>query len=372
MKIGIDYHWGSGIFRGTNTYVTNLLTELTKVDDINQYFLFSPNFDDKKNYLGCKNFAKRTMPINSGSFNMLFGFSYQAVKDRIDIFHSQYIVPITMHCKRIVTIHDIFFETHLDYFPRQHSTFLRKLTPLTIKKASKIITVSEFTKNELMRVYNVPSSKIKVIWEGVNKKFKQIQDKNLVTQNIAKYGIDTPYILYVGRIVPIKNITGTIKAFYRIKKNGYPNLKLVIVGEKDNLFKENQCFKVIQELHLEEHIIFLERIDYELLIYLYNGASAFVLPSFGEGFGLPVIEAMACGTPVITSNVCALPEIAGDAAILVNPHNTEEIADAIEKVLNNALLQNKLIIKGIERAKNFSWRKCAEETLQVYKEVYEN
>lgn len=369
MKIGIDYHWASGIFRGTNTYVKNLVSELSKLDDKTEYFLFSAK-NEGIDFGNNKNLIHRKMYTNSGYFNMLLGFSYQALIDKIDVFHSQYITPVIMHCKKIVTIHDILFETHSEYFPNHHSFLLNKLTSLAIQKANKVIAVSGFTRNELVRVYGIPVSRIQVILEGVSKNFKKITNRNLVKQKLMNYNIDTSYLLYVGRIVPIKNISGLFEALYHTKKKGYQALKLVIVGDKDNLFVEEKCFEVLRKLGLMESVIFIKGVSEEILTYLYNGASAFILPSFGEGFGLPVLEAMACGTPVIASNVCAIPEITGDAAILVDPYNIKEIASAITKVLDDKKLREDLVIKGIERTKCFSWEKCARETLEVYEEVY--
>lgn len=370
MRIGIDYHWASGIFRGTNTYVQNLVSELGKLDNINKYFLFSAHFNNNKSRY--ENIIHRRMYTNSGRFNMILGFPYRTFMDRLDIFHSQYITPLTMSCKRIVTIHDVLFETHLHYFPNPHRSFLRILTPLTISKTSKIITVSEFTKKELMRLYSIPSSKIHVISEGVSKTFKKFAHSNLIKQKLMAYNIDSPYLLYVGRIAPIKNVSGLLIAFNRLRQKGHQNLKLVIVGEKDELYKEERCFSILRQLHLTEYVVFIEGVSEEMLAYLYNGAEAFVLLSFGEGFGLPVLEAMACGTPVVASNVCSMPEIVDEAAILVNPYNTAETVEAIQKVLINSKLRDNLITKGLQRVGQFSWEECAKKTLQVYEEVYKN
>jgi len=179
-------------------------------------------------------------------------------------------------------------------------------------------------------------------------------------------GIDYPYILYLGTLEPRKNVERLIEAFIQLKKKQI-NEKLLISGIKG--WDYQSIFDKVASLGVEKEIIFSGFIPNELIPFLYNGASAFVYPSLYEGFGLPVLEAMACGVPVVTSNVSSLPEVAGDAAILINPYSVDELADGIWRILSDEELRNQCIEKGIERAKSFTWERCAMETMKAFNEV---
>jgi len=241
-----------------------------------------------------------------------------------------------------------------------------KRQPRTLKTADKIITVSNSTKNDLMNHFNIPKEKIRVIFEAADEKFKSLNNKE--TKEVKyKYHLNFPFILYVGGLAVHKNIPALIKAFYKVKKKGIQH-KLVITGTKRWKYKE--IFETIDKLDLQNDVVFTGYVSDEDLPALYNAADLFVYPSIYEGFGLPPLEAMACGTPVITSNTSSLPEVVGDAGIMVDPYDVNGLADAMHEVLANEGLRANMIKNGLERAKMFSWEKCARETLKVYEEVY--
>jgi glycosyltransferase involved in cell wall biosynthesis len=230
-------------------------------------------------------------------------------------------------------------------------------------KADKIITVSQNTKDDLVEMFNYNPKKIKVIYNGVDNSYKIIDNKKLISEIKDKYDTGKDFLLYVGNIKPHKNIPVLLKALSNIDKQN----KLVIVGKRDKAYDE--IFDIIDQNNLEDRIIFTGFVPDKDLILLYNAATLFVYPSLYEGFGLPPLEAMACGTPVITSNVSSLPEVVGYAAITVDPYNINGLAEEINKVLGNEVLQKAMIKKGIERAKEFTWEKTARETIRVYEEV---
>ena len=242
----------------------------------------------------------------------------------------------------------------------------RALLPRTIKSADKIIAISHHTKNDIIQHFKIPEDKIKVIHLAANKNYKPLQgDKiNKIKQ---KYDLNCPFILYVGGLAPNKNVKRLIQAFYKLKKQGI-NHKLILTGVKR--WKYKSIFETIEKLNLQKDVIFTGYVPDEDLPALYNAADLFVYPSLYEGFGLPPLEAMACGTPVITSNTSSLPEVVGDAGIMVNPYDVDELANKMYEVLTNDGLGEELSKKGLERAKLFSWKKCAEEHLKVYEEVY--
>jgi glycosyltransferase involved in cell wall biosynthesis len=226
-----------------------------------------------------------------------------------------------------------------------------------------IISISHHTKYDMLKHFKIPEDKIKVIHLAANECYKPLKEDEIYKIN-EKYSLNHPYILYVGGLEPKKNIPTLLKAFYKLKKHDV-NHKLVITGEKRWNYKS--IFETIDKLNLQKEVIFTGYIPDEDLPALYNAADLFVYPSLYEGFGLPPLEAMACGTPVITSNTSSLPEVVGDAGIMVNPYDIDELTNKMYKVLTNEGLTEELSKKGLERAKLFSWKKCAEETLNTYK-----
>jgi glycosyltransferase involved in cell wall biosynthesis len=273
----------------------------------------------------------------------------------------------------IITCHDL-----LKYFDlKRKGVFFQKPTIrgkvyLTMdfagmKKAKKIIAISAHTKRDLMSYLGIPEEKISVIYQGINHEiFKP--------PKIVQRKIDSPYILYVGTEVPRKNFKGVLNSFQKLKeKREFRNLKLVKVGNASSGWSHekyrNISLNLIRSLYLENEVVFTGFLDKKELAFYYAGAECLVFPSFYEGFGFPVLEAMACGCPVVASNVSSLPEVVGDAGLLVNPHDHNAIAAAIESILSNESLKKSLKKAGLERAKLFSWRKTAETTLHIYQEI---
>jgi len=250
--------------------------------------------------------------------------------------------------KQIVTIHDLAFLRHPEWFSRKFYLFYRILIPQIAKKSRKIITVSNFSKTEIIDLFNIPSEKIEVINNGVPKKF--FYNPLIKKENI---------ILAVSSLDPRKNFKNLILAFKKLKLKKY---KLLIVGSKNKVFSNQEIEQLINET---PNIKFTGYVSDEKLINLYQKAKVFVYPSLYEGFGLPPLEAMACGTPVVVSNVASLPEVCGDAAYYINPYDVNDIIRGIETVLKDENLQKKLIQKGLERVKLFSWEKSAEKLAEI-------
>ena len=205
-----------------------------------------------------------------------------------------------------------------------------------------------------------------MVYNGKNERFKPLNQKE-VAEVKQKYNLDFPFILFVGVLQPRKNIPTLIKAYYKLKKEGIKD-KLVITGGKGWQYKE--IFETVERLNLQKEVIFTGHIPDDDLPKLYNAADLFAFPSLYEGFGIPPLEAMACGIPVITSNTGSLPEVVGDAGIMVDPYDIDGLAKAMYEVLNNEGLKEEMVKKGLERAKMFSWKKCAKEVLDVYEEAY--
>ena len=269
----------------------------------------------------------------------------------------------------IITVHDLirYFDlkgqgTYIQR-PNLRDRFYLSLDYQGIKKATRIISVSQTTKRDLVQHLGIPEERISVVYEGVDHRVFQPSSRRLV---------DYPYILYVGSEHPRKNLEGLLRAFSRLKKlNRFRDLKLVKVGKAGrpaHLFRR-RTLEVIHELDIAADVVFTDYVAEDDLPGYYSGAQCFVLPSLYEGFGLPPVEAMACGCPVIVSNRGALPEITGEASIKVNPDDVDAMARALWQVLTDEGLRRELRIKGLERARQFSWERAARETLEVYRSV---
>jgi glycosyltransferase involved in cell wall biosynthesis len=288
-------------------------------------------------------------------------------KYKIDLIHCPVnIMPLMAGCKSVVTVHDLSFIRLKKSHGKLQTWYLKNFTKLSCRKADKIIAVSESTKNDIVNCYGIDAGKIRVIYNGISDDFKVIEDIELQNVIRQKYDLPDKYILYVGTLEPRKNIPGLLKAF-SMCLDKLPGYKLVIAGSKG--WDYENIFTRIKELDLEERVVFAGYVENKHLPLMYNMARLFVYASFYEGFGLPLIESMACGTPVITSNISSLEEVSGDAALIVDPNKPAEIASAMTKVLLDSKVYEDMRSRGFKRAKDFSWKKTAQETWEVYKEV---
>lgn len=377
MRIAIDVTVTIGQKTGIGLYVHHLIENLARIDKENKYLLYTHfwrSFRAKKKTLSLPvqpNFRLMVKRIPNRITNLLFNYLHLPIDFFLpptDIVHCTcYLTPVSKKSKSIVTIYDL---TPL-LFPEFHVEHIKKVIFKgllnSVCKVDKIIAISESTKKDVMRLFHIPEDKIEVIYGAADKIYHPIEDPEILKQIRSKYKIPNKFVLFVGIIEPRKNIVRLIQSFSILRKKF--EHKLVIVGRKGWFYDE--IFTQVRRSHLGEEVIFTGYVPQEELPALYNAAELFVYPSLYEGFGLPPLEAMACGTPVITSNVSSLPEVMGDAALLVDPYNVEEMAQTMYRVLANRNLRYSMIDKGLWQAKKFSWERTAQETLQVYKEVYE-
>lgn len=342
---------------GIGTYIKNLVSEISEINKKDNFILYGMNNE----FLISNNMEniQANIPIYTVKEQLLF---YKMVTEtKLDLLHvPHYNIPVLYRGKIVTTIHDIIHIKFPQFLPNKFAYYYAKnMLNIAVKKCDKIITGSENTKKDLIEHFNADEKKIEVIYYGVSKKINRVNDINLIESFKDKYNITKRYILYVGNVMPHKNILGLIEAFRNVYKINQ-NINLLIVG------KYHKSMGKIQE---DEGIIFTGFVsDFELSL-AYSGASLFVFPSLYEGFGLPILEAMQYGIPVICSNTSSIPEVAGKAALLFNPYDIEDISKAILDVLNNENLKYKLIEKGYERTNMFDWKKSAERTLEVYEEI---
>ncbi|MBA8932540.1 glycosyltransferase family 4 protein [Clostridium beijerinckii] len=293
--------------------------------------------------------------------------------DQSDIYHFfNFIVPPRIEGKVITTIHDMTYELYPETMDKKNLKRIKSDIHYSVNRADKIITVSESSKNDIMKFLSVDEAKIEIVYNGVEyDKFNKSYSEDEKSKIRVKYTLPKNYILYMGTLEPRKNIESIIEAFSLFKKENTvsnQNTKLVIAGKKGWLFEN--IFNLVNKLSLKDDVIFTDYIDENDKSIIYNMASLFVFPSLYEGFGIPVLEAMASSVPVITSNVSSLPEVAGDAAILVEPKDIKSIAKYMSKVLADKKLRNNLIREGHEQAKKFTWESSAKKLVNIYRDLY--
>ena len=375
MKVAIVAGSVEGEKTGIGVYTYDLIRSLRDADCENEYFTISRadldhSFIDLHHQItfGMPRFMPRE---KSGA---LF-WQLVVVPIRLYSHHELSLVHdpgnwacfalLNLPCKKVATIHDIGPILNPGNFKKITALIYKILIPLTVRNANAIITVSEFSKNEIVRYLNITSDKIRVIHPGIDKKFR-VLPKHEILPLFDKYKIPAKFILYVGSIHKQKNIQALIRAYSLIKRN--TDCKVVIVGQK--MFDGGYLLReLIEDLHLEKDIIFTGYAADEDMPAFYNAARIFVFPSLYEGFGLPPLEAMACGTPVITSNRASLPEAVGDAGLIVDPDDTERLAEAMIELITDEALRQEMIMRGLERVRRFSLENTASKTLEVYREV---
>ncbi len=366
MKIVIDARFLSVPGMGITSYIEGLTNGIidSKGHLNDEYVFLVPSGFERQN----KNikFETSNIPVVTMKQHLMMPFYLQRLKP--DVYHYPHFdLPFAYKTLSVITIHDLKYIKFPELFYRrskEKSFIMRAVMKNSIKRSKKVITVSERTKYDIVNILKVSPDKIEVIYESCDSYFRVLSTSHNNVNVLEKLGIKLPFILFVGMHRPHKNLCRLLEAFKHIK---YKNYSLVTVGRKYRDYDEP--FELIEKLGLKNRVKHLSFVTKEVLLHLYNAATVFIFPSLYEGFGIPVLEAMACGTPVITSNISSLPEVAGNAAMLVNPYDVGSITDALNRILGDLSLQQRLREKGLKRAKEFSWSKAARETLKVYKEI---
>jgi len=282
-------------------------------------------------------------------------------KKNIDVFFSPaHYGPRFCPVPLVVTIHDLSYIYYPQDFLKKDLFKLKNWTSYTVKKAKKIIAVSQSTKKDLIKIYKTPPEKIKVIYNGFNR-YQGIKASTFKEKNISR-----PYILYIGTLQPRKNLLNLIRGFYKFNQI-YPEFHLIIAGKKGWLYEK--IFEEVENLGMEDKVFFTDYVTNHQLVFFYQNAFCLVIPSFYEGFGLPVLESMHFSCPVIVSFSSSLPEVGGNACLYFDPQNVNDLTEKLIKLKNDQKLRRQLIQKGKQRTKIFSWEKCGKETLQVLKEA---
>jgi glycosyltransferase involved in cell wall biosynthesis len=367
MRIGIDARIFGSQYTGIGRYVQELVEQMADLASQHEFVLFmnEPQFHE---YEAPKNVKKVLVNAHHYSLKEQWSFFWKLRKAKLDLMHfTHFNAPILYKNPSVVTIHDLT----LSFYPgkKMNSWLHRKAYHLTlshaVKHAKKVIAVSENTKLDLIKVLGTPDEKITVIYEGVGENFTPREDKEGLAELIKKYGITKDYLLYTGVWRSHKNLINLIRAFAILKQDESFDLQLVITGKEDPYYPEVR--RTVKELGLEYSVIFPGMVPEDELTALYQGVFTYVFPSLYEGFGLPPLEAMRCGTPVVASKASCIPEICGENnALFFDPYDPEDMANSIRRVWLDGDLRKDLRERGLRHSRKFSWKSMAEETLALY------
>lgn len=389
MRVGIDIRAIGYQRTGDETYTLQLLKLLAKLDRKNQYFLYTDIINiDKikkvKKLLAIDNKNFKIIPVSPTSklFWTMYSLPKRARLDKLDILHVQYITPLFLakNIKLITTIHDISFVRYPEHISIKDLIILKLLIRKSLKRADKVIAVSQFTKDEIVDVYKINKDKIRVVYNGgVAKEFKEnIRDAD-VLEFRARHGIIKPYLLFLGTLQPRKNIPFLIKAFIQLKikhsdSKNVKDLLLVLRGERGGHNYDARIDKILMVAKnkypdIYKQIKFIGYISNEDAPLIFKGATAFCFTSVYEGFGLPLLEAMSVETPVIANNNSCFPEIIDGAGLIYKAGNEKDLVKKIKKLLDRDSSLGGLINKGKKRVEFFSWGKNAKQTIELYKEL---
>ena len=379
MLIGMDARFAVSNRRGIGNYVLQLIRNLSKIDNMNRYILYVDNDDRENVFPKQENFRIRKLSPSNYILWEQISLPMWAKRDNVDILHcpgNTAPVYLDAQIKLVVSLMDVMYLKSFSVLAKSESlyqrmgrTYRKMLVPRIIERASKIITISNFSKDDILSHFQgLKHHQIVVTYLAVDDKFHLVDRNDIKARIKAKLRIEGKYILSLGGSDPRKSTELVIEKFIELKDEGRIEEKLVIVGIPN--WRRTKFCKMVKESRYSRDIIFTDFVAEGDLVLLYNGATVFLYPSLYEGFGIPPLEAMACGVPVISSDRTSIPEIVGDAALLINPTDGEELKKELTNVLNNESLRNELTTRGYKQPKKFSWRKTAEETLGVYESVY--
>ena len=354
---------------GIGTYIRNLLRHLARIDRDTEFVLLCQDRD-----LGVAadlgpNFRTVLEPSPNYSLREQLHIPWVLRRERPDVFHApHYVLPTAVRSRSVVTIHDCIHLMFPQYLPNRAAYAYARATMWSAAHRSDcILTVSEASKRDILHFFRIPAGKIVVAYNAIEERFWREPADEDIARVRERYQLDHPFVLYVGNIKPHKNLVRLIEAFDGLRRLGFEELKLLIIG--DEISRLPALRRAVHSHKLHKHVRFLGYQPDDTLAVLYRLAALFVFPSLYEGFGLPPVEAMASGTPVVTSNVSSLPEVTGDAAVLVDPYDVESIVDGMRRVLTDPELAAEMRRRGIVRAREFSWERSVARTHEVYQQV---
>jgi glycosyltransferase involved in cell wall biosynthesis len=368
VRIGVDFHLAEREGTGNCTYSRNLVEAMLESGPEHAYFLYVtdpslPYFGRFKRMPGVR---VRSLPSGNPLIRIP-ALGLRSFSDRLDILHVQYAAPPFNRGSLVVTVHDLSFLHHPQCFPKAMRLYLKATVRISLRRADRVLTISEYSRKDIVESYSLPVQRIAVTPLAAAAEFKPVVHPGEAEKVLRAFGIGERYILYVGRFDARKNIPLLLRAFADLKRDlKIPHL-LVLIGESD--LRTERLGRNPPPLWSGDGIMRLGFVPFETLPALYSRAEAFVYPSLYEGFGLPVVEAMACGAPVIVSKSSSLPEIVGEAGLFFDPFRVDELSEAIQRVISDRTLREDMRQRGMKQAKKFNWSWTGRLTLEAYRQA---
>ena len=362
MRVALDAHVVGARESGNETYVVNLLRALANDPGGNTYQALTPHPDRLRSILPLPSSATivRVWPAPS-VLRIPFGIPQAVRRHHSEVLHVTYVAPPVVSCPTVVSVHDLSYLAYPQSVSPRVRLMLSTLVPMSVRRAARVIAISAFTRQDLVTRYGIAEEKISVIHLAAGPAFRVLDDAR---HRRLPEGVGEPYVLAVGNLEPRKNLARLIEAFAAIASEPGITAKLVLVGKSKG--QDASLARLVEQRGLRERVVFTGFVEEDQLVLLYNRAALFIYPSLYEGFGLPPLEAMACGCPVVASNVTAIPEVLGDAALLVDPTSVSAMAEATRDVLKRDELARDLRARGLRQVERYSWAHAAQQTREVY------
>ena len=363
LNVLIDAHTVGGQKSGNETYIVNLLRGFAALNEDDRFVVAATRPEAVSERVRFDERFKLVPVSESAAKRILFDLPRIATGEKTNLIHVTYFAPPLARQPVVVSVHDVSYKRHPEWFGPRDRLVLTMGVGFSARRAAAVITLSECSRTDIGARLNVPLERVFVTPAAGDERYRRLAAGPDVSV-LARHGIVGPYILAVGNLQPRKNLIRLVHAFARMRAGGMVPHRLVMAGKAQ--WRESELHACVQVERLSDVVIFPGYVPDADLVHLYNGADVFVYPSLFEGFGLPVLEAMACGVPVITSLAASLPEVAGDAAVLVDPENVDALADALRRVLGDRKLHASLVSRGEDRARQFTWERTARATRAVY------
>ena len=373
MRIVIDGRMILPQMSGVGRYLISLSRALRDLGEDTSFELWLQedlSIDHPARKLASENFQVRVLPVKHMSLSGQWQIPFEAARSHADLLHFPHFdLPWATPGRVVATIHGLKF-AYPKIFPQFDEAkrlAMHMMMAFTCRRAQRVICVSKFVAQDLHERLGAPFHNLRVIPLGVDERFFQSVPTNAVQELRQRYQLGKPFILYVGDCLPHKNLIGLLKAFAIFKRMTPRPYQLVIAGQRFANYTDPET--IVKQFGLSDSVFFVDYIGQTELPVLYQAADVFILLAHYEGFGLPILEAMASGTPVLAANCTALPEVVGDAGILVDPDNPEQAAEALCQIVSGGAQREQMITLGSERARQFTWERCAQKTLEIYREA---
>lgn len=357
-----------GTLGGPSVVDFRVLEELTEIDRENRYTVYEVTAGAARELSLPENFVLRSLRPSGKWSAVSFGLSLELRKRPVDLVHATFVPPLVLPRRFVVTMTCWSQYSEPEVYPPLIRWRLQYLLNHGVPRATAVFCYTEYLKNKVMEHFGLSADRVFVTRPGLGTEIRRVQDQSIVDTLLATLGIKSPYILFIGSLTKRKNVPRLIRAYHQLVMEADIQHQLVLVGE--TLFLSEEIFATIKELGLADRVVLTGRRPHGDLPILYTGADVFVFPTLSEGFGLPPLEAQACGTPVAAARVSSVPEVVGEAAVMFDPHDVDDMSAAILRCLTDQELRKRLVTEGLVNAQRYSWHSMAQEVLSGYETVH--